>query len=276
MAPPEKKNGKYPFVLYNLGGILVCGILSLIPLVFSAVLAPSHPLLGMCLFLFGFIAFVMNLFNAIPTNGKIANDATNLRMAIGNPRAQDAFWNQLQYCALQAQNIRTADMPEELFFMPEKTELGNPLLVWQALACIGRAEERGDYEQARKNVYFVLIHAPVLAPMTEGLLQSEAVFLDSLLGYDPSHIDAFYAKLKKIKFIQNTLSFQKASYAYFALCKKDSEQAAKARETLQKAIQKIPFPTDLAFEQSQLERIENILSANSGKRNFESNTEESL
>ncbi|MBQ3489250.1 MAG: hypothetical protein IJA86_01505, partial [Clostridia bacterium] len=222
------------------------------------------------------VSFVMNLFNAIPTNGKMANDATNLRMAIGNPRAQDALWNQLQYCALRAQNIRTADMPEELFFTPEEKELGNLLLVWQAIACIERAEDLGDYEKAREIVYFVLVHAPFILPLYEGLLQSEAVFLDSLLEYDPTHIHTFYEKIKKIKFLQNIPSFQRASYAYFALCKRDSEQAAKAREALQKAIKKIPFPTDLAFEQSQLERIENILSANSGKRNSESNTEESL
>ena len=33
MAPPQKENGNYPYRLYNLGGILVCGILSLIPMV---------------------------------------------------------------------------------------------------------------------------------------------------------------------------------------------------------------------------------------------------
>ena len=267
MAPPEKKNGKYPFVLYNLGGILFCGILSLIPISLSLLFLDRQPI-GMCLFIFGFVSFVMNLLNAIPTDGKgMVNDATNLRMALGNPRAQNALWNQLQYCALHARNIRTADMPEEIFFIPEKKDLGNVLLIWQALAYIEREEDRGNYEKAREYVHFVLDHAPFIWPVYDGILRSEAVFLNSLLGCDPTHTDAFYEKIKKIPFLQKTASFQRARYAYFSLFKKDSVQAAQARDSLEKIWKKIPFPSELHFEQDQIRQIENILSADSENGN---------
>jgi len=260
MAPPEKKNGKYPFVLYNLGGILFCGILSLIPIILSFFLLPSHEALGMCLFIFGFVSFVANLLNAIPTNGKsMVNDATNIRMALKSKAARDALWNQLQYCALRAQNIRTADMPEEIFFLPDEKELSNILLVWQAIADVEREEDIGNYEKAREYVYFVLDHAPYIFPLYEGILQSEAVFLESLLGYGSARTDNFYEKLQKIKPLQNMVSFQRASYAYFALQKKDSEKAKKAKETMQKIMKKIPYPAELAFERKQLEQIENLL-----------------
>ena len=257
MAPPEKKDGKYPFVLYNLGGILVCGILSLIPIIFSFFLLPIHEAIGMCLFIFGFVSFVANLLNAIPTNGKsMVNDATNIRMALKSPAARDALWNQLQYCALRAQNLRTADMPKEIFFLPDEKELSNILLVWQTIADIEREEDLGNYEKAREYVYFILDRAPFIFPLYEGILQSEAVFLDSLLGYSSERTDNFYEKIQKIRPLQNIASFQRASYAYFALYKKDSEKAGEAKESLQKIMKKIPYPAELAFEKKQLEQIE--------------------
>ena len=262
MAPPQKKNGKYPFILYNLGGILFCGLLSLIPMILSAFVTAEHPTLGMCLFIFGFVSFVMNLFNAIPTNGKsMINDATNIRMALKSDAARDALWNQLQYSALHAQNIRTADMPREIFFMPHENELDNILLIWQAIADIEREEDLGNYNTAREYAYFVLEHAPYIFPLYEGILRSEAVFLDGLLGFGSVRTDACYEKIKKIKPLQNMAFFHRASYAYFALCKKDSEKAKEAKENLQKAMKKIPFPADFNFEQRQLKQIETILSA---------------
>ena len=260
MAPPEKKNGKYPFVLYHLGGILFCGILSLILIIVSFFLLPIHEALGMCLFIFGFVSFLTNLLNAIPTNGKsMVNDATNIRMALNSDAARDALWNQLQYCALHAQNLSTADMPEEIFFFPDEKELSNILVIWQVIANIEREEDLGNYEKAREYVYFVLDRAPYIFPLYEGILQSEAVFLDSLLGFGSAHTDRFYEKIKKIKPLQNTASFQRAYYAHFALCKKDAEKAKEAKESLQKIMKKIPYPAELAFEKKQLEQIENLL-----------------
>ena len=262
MAPPEKKNGKYPFVLYNLGGILLCGVLSLVPISLSLLFLELQPI-GMCLFIFGFVSFAMNLLNAIPTDGKgMVNDATNLRMALGNPRAQDALWNQLQYSALRAQKIRTADMPDEIFFMPEKKDLGNVLLIWQALACTEREEDLGNYEKAAEYVSFILDHAPFIFPLYDGILKSEAIFLDSLLGNDSSRTDRFYEKNKKIKPLQKLPSFQRAAYAYFALRKKDSGKAQEALQNLQQTLNKIPLSADFHFEQRQLQKIESILSAN--------------
>ena len=257
MAPPKKKNGRYPFALYNLGGILFCGALSAIPIILSFSTMIPKSAFGMCLFIFGFVSFVSNLLNAIPTNGKsMVNDATNIRMALKSKNAQDALWNQLQYCALRAQNLRTADMPKEIFFLPDEKELSNILLVWQAIADIEREEDLGNYEKAREYVYFILDRAPFIFPLYEGILQSEAVFLDSLLGCNSERTENFYEKIQKIKPLQNIASFQRASYAYFALYKKDSEKAGEAKESLQKIMKKIPYPAELAFEKKQLEQIE--------------------
>jgi hypothetical protein len=254
MAPPRKKNGKFPFVLYNLGGILFCGVLSLIPMVIG--LSGSNTEIRMLFFIFGFVSFVMNLFNAIPTNGKsMINDATNLKMALGSDVARLALWNQLEYAALHAQNVRTADMPEELFFTPDKKELSNPLIFCQILAAVERAEDTGEYEKARALACLALDHADSIAPLYKSVLQMEAVYLDSILGADSERTEEYYEKMLKTPALKTLVSFHRASYAYLLLVKQDRASAKKVLPDLQKKIRNAPYRADTLFEQNQLDRI---------------------
>lgn len=258
MSPPrKKKGGYYPFALYNLGGILLCGYLSL----FIAVIAFffENATARELLFLFGFISFFMNLFNAIPTNGKsMANDVTNLRMALKSKAAANALWNQLEYVSLHARNIRTADMPEELFFTPEKEELSNPLIVWQILANVERAEDNGEYEKARELVSFALKNAPYMIPLYKSALQIEAIYLDCVLQTDHDETDEYYEKTAKMPALKSLISFHRASYAYLLFRKKDPSAAEKALADLQKKIAKAPFQAEAVFEKQQLAYIQKI------------------
>ncbi len=258
MSPPRKKKGDYyPFALYNLGGILLCGYLSLFVIVIAFFF--ENATVRMLLFLFGFISFVMNLFNAIPTGGKsMANDATNLRMALKSKTAADALWNQLEYVSLHAQNIRTADMPEELFFTPKKEELSNPLIVWQILANVERAEDNGEYEKARSLVSFALQNAPYMIPLYKSALQLEAIYLDCVLQSDSDRADEYYEKISKMPALQSLISFHRASYAYLLLRKKDLPGAEKALFNFLKKIQKAPFQAEANFEKQQLAYIQQI------------------
>lgn len=257
MAPPVKKNGKFPFVLYNLGGILFCGLLSLIPMIIG--LSGENAEFRMLFFIFGFVSFVMNLFNAIPTNGKsMVNDATNLKMALGSDVARHALWNQLEYVSLHAQNVPTADMPEDLFFTPEKADLSNPLIIWQVLALIERLEDRSEYQEARQAITFALDNAPFIFPLYKYILQLEAIYLDSILGNDSDLADEYYEKLEKISALRSLAPFHRASYAYLLLTKKDLSGAQKALTDYQKKIKKLPFQAEANFEQKQLDYIKSI------------------
>lgn len=257
MAPPRKRDGKFPFVLYNLGGILFCGVLSLIPIAIG--LSGEGSDLRMMLFLFGFVSFAMNLMNAIPTNGKsMINDATNLKMALRSDVAKSALWNQLEYVSLHAQNIRTADMPEKLFFLPEKEELSNPLIFWQVLAAVERAEDTGDYEKAKDIAFSALDRASAVAPLYKGVLQIEAVYLASILGEDSDRADACFEDMRKTPAFRTFAAFHRASYAYLLLIKKDLPAAQKALAELREKIRKAPYPAETAFEQKQLDHIRSI------------------
>lgn len=257
MAPPRKRDGKFPFVLYNLGGILFCGVLSLIPIVIG--LSGDGSDFRMMLFLFGFVSFAMNLMNAIPTNGKsMINDATNLKMALASDVAKRAFWNQLEYAALNAQNISSADMPEELFFMPDKKDFSNPLVFWQVLAAVDRAEAMSEYEKAADISRFALDNATFIAPLYKSVLQMEAVYLGSILATDSERIDRYYEEIQKMPALKSLTVFHRASYAYLLLVKKDLQGAEKILPEFRKKIKNAPYRAESDFEQTQLDYIHSM------------------
>lgn len=257
MAPPEKKNGKFPFVLYNLGGILFCGILSLIPMIIG--LLGQNSEFRMLFFIFGFVSFVMNLLNAIPTNGKsMLNDATNLKMALASDVAKRAFWNQLEYAALNAQNVSSADMPEELFFIPDPKELSNPVIFWEILAAVDRAEATGEYEKAWETACFALDHAPFIAPLFKSVLQMETVYLGSILGKDPERTEEYFEQIQKAPSLKAFAAFHRASYAYLLLVKRDTQSAEGILPELRKKIKNAPYRAEADFEQKQLDHIHSV------------------
>lgn len=259
MAPPRKQDGKYPYKLYNLGGILFCGVLSFIPMVISMFLI-EHPL-GMPLFVFGFVSFFMNLMNAIPTNGKsMLNDATNLRMANRSEAGKDALWNQLEYMRLYAQNVRTADMPAEMFFRPQESELGNTLVQWQSVANTERYEDMGDYAKAWEEAIYLLEKAPFLPNGHKDILKTEIVYLGALLGNDAARIGTYYKELERYAPVsfRRSVQFKRMVYAYQKFVEKDESAANLNRKTLEARIEKEAYAASRNFERRQMEYIDHL------------------
>lgn len=258
MAPPKKKNGYYPYKLYNLGGILVCGVLSLIPMVISFFFMSGSDL-GMPVFVFGFVSFAMNLMNAIPTNGKsMMNDATNLRMANRSIAGREALWNQLEYIHLHSKNIRTADMPESMFFHPHENDLGNTLVQWQPMANIERHEDLGNYEKAQNEAHYILEKAPFLPPIYEDYFKTEIVYLGAILGNDSERVEKYQKELEKRNLAKNSVNSQRAQYAYCKLIKKDAEAIDTALRAFEKKIEKEAYTASKEFERRQMEYIDGL------------------
>ena len=258
MAPPQKENGNYPYQLYNLGGILVCGILSIIPIL-RAFFLFEYEFIAMPLFIFGFVSFFMNLMNAIPTNGKsMINDATNLLMAKRSTAGREAFWNQLEYVHLHSQNVRTADMPETIFFHPHENDLGNTLVQWQSLENIERFEDMGDYEKAQKEVYDVLEKAPFLSTFYENYFKMEVIYLGALLGNDQERVEQYVKELQKRNQVKNTIPFARAYYAYCKLVQKDPSVIQNARTFFEKKIRAEAYLASAVFERRQLAYIDSL------------------
>ena len=201
----------------------------------------------------------MNLMNAIPTNGKsMINDATNLLMAKRSTAGREAFWNQLEYVHLHSQNVRTADMPETMFFHPHENDLGNTLVQWQSLANIERFEDMGDYEKAQKEVYDVLEKAPFLSTFYENYFKMEVIYLGALLGNDQERVEQYVKELQKRNQVKNTIHFARAYYAYCKLVQKDPSAIQNARTFFEKKIHAEAYLASADFERRQMAYIDSL------------------
>lgn len=137
LAPPEMTNGKIPYQLYNLGGVLMN--------LFTAVLAAG--LMWACreawpARIFFEMLCVAGLGSAL-TNGiplriqGVANDGANARDLGKDPAALRAFWVQLSINAKQAECVALREMPEEWFALPTEG-LDNIMVAVQAVLPLHR------------------------------------------------------------------------------------------------------------------------------------------
>ena len=249
MAPPAYRGGNFPFMLYNLGGILFGGIVSLV-LVLTALLVEMHMTLQFFCLMTGWIGLVLNFVNAIPQNGKRAmNDGTNTHYAKKSIAAKTSLWNQLQYVSLHTKGFRAKDMPDTLFSVPPAEELNNPLTVWQGLAAVERALDLGEFTRAKEIATLLFDHALVEIPLYRASLVSEMLYLELVIDCDPDRVDDLYHMMKLFApILKKSVSTHRVLYAYHLLRRNDERSAGAAASAFYGAIGKYPFRTDIEFE----------------------------
>ena len=105
MGPPDFVDGRMPYRLYNLGGVLANMLVALIAAAFFFVLQT-----GLAATFLAFVALfglAFALANGLPlTVGGVNNDGKNLRSASESPEALRAFWTILKVGEAQADDLR--------------------------------------------------------------------------------------------------------------------------------------------------------------------------
>ena len=128
MMPPELKNGKYPYVIYNLGGVLfnlILSIIALLPIIFVEDLSAG---VWALLVLFIIAGVIGVLTNGLPLKiGGVANDASNILSLNKSADARKGFYLQLRVNGLQSAGKRIKDMNYEQFKLDATADLTNPL-----------------------------------------------------------------------------------------------------------------------------------------------------
>ncbi|MCD7839899.1 MAG: M50 family metallopeptidase [Erysipelotrichaceae bacterium] len=134
MAPPNIIDGKIPVMLYNLGGVIMNIVVSIIFIVLC--LHVEDPFVFLFLYILIIIGIVTALTNGIPMQvNNINNDGYNVLELQRNQKATYAFYFQLKIASLQSLGYRFKDMPID-FKVSEEDDLDNCLIAMQqALYC---------------------------------------------------------------------------------------------------------------------------------------------
>lgn len=258
MIPPEMVDGKFPVVLYNLGG-------SIVNLVVAALMIPVFVAIDkssvFALFVFLFIAMgaITGLSNGIPMRTKtVDNDGYNA-ISLGKSReAMRAFWIQMKTNEQLTKGIRTKDMPEEWFEVPSDDAMRNPMVATIGVYAASRMMDQHRFEEAGKLIDYMLKIETGMVALHRNLLICDQIYLE-LIGQNRSdRVEALYTKeLKKfMKAMKTFPSVIRLEYAYRLLAEHDPESAAKSMAAFEKVAATYPYPNDINTERELMEIVD--------------------
>lgn len=251
LMPPEKIKGKYPFVLYNSGGVLInllATLLSILILIFGSGL---HPLTGTILALFSIAGVIVILTNGIPMKaGGIPNDAHNILSMLRDENAREGFYIQLQSNGLKTKGMRTKDMAFGEFHLEEDADLSNPLNTYMKLMEYEWYLDNGDYDRAREILDSLLPYMDDMILLYRHEINLERIYLELLGDCDRGFIDHLYDKnLKKyVKMAKHMINKKRILMAYEGFYNNDKEKALKYYKEMAEMKDKYPNKGDMEME----------------------------
>ena len=254
MIPPEKADGSFPVILYNLGGVIVNFVSGLV-FVLLFLLAYSVPLLSQFLLLSAVMSFVMAVSNGIPAEvGGVANDGANTLELIGNAEAMRAFKIQLLISKELASGRRLRDMPSEWFDVSFDTPIDNRLCSAIAVFACNRLVDEERYSEADAAITKLLAGESNILELYQKLLTCDSIY--AKLVTDPaSDISHLYTKelQKFIRSAENMPSVLRTEYAIAVLLEKDAKKAEKIEKMFEKYTKKYPYPQEIEAEREMIE-----------------------
>ena len=260
MIPPEMVDGKFPVVLYNLGG-------SIVNLVVAALMIPVFMVIDkssvFALFFFIFIAMgaITGLSNGIPMRtNTIDNDGYNA-VSLGKSKdAMRAFWIQMKANEQLTKGIRTKDMPAEWFEVPSDEAMKNSMVATIGVYAASRLMDQHRFEEAGKLIDHLLEIETGMVALHRNLLICDQIYLE-LIGQNRSdRVEELYTKeLKKfIKAMKTFPSVIRMEYAYNLLAKHDKDAAAKSMAAFERVAATYPYPNDINTERELMEIAEKV------------------
>ncbi len=228
MVPPELKNGKYPFVIYNFGGAIMNLIVAIVSILVIVYVDNLPFYINIILATSGICGIFLGLTNAIPLKiGGIANDGYNVLSMYRDEDARMGFYLQLKINGLQSQGMRLKDMPFEDFKLEDGADFSNPLNTGLGLMRYYWYLDNMDFEMAKKCIESMIPYLNSMVVLFSFEINCERIFLELIGDCDKSFIDNLYDKnLKKyIKAAKYMIGKKRVVMAYEGLYNKDNELA---------------------------------------------------
>lgn len=250
MEPPEIKNGKMPFVWYNLGGSIFNLLLS-IGLILIALWSEGFLFIRVLLITVGLIGIYFACVNGIPLKiTGLYNDGKNLLFIKESEEALKAFWIQLQVSKEQNLGKRICEMPKEWFYIPQKESMKNPMITSIGIFTYSRFLEEGNYEKAQDLLEDLVDPAIAMNGLYRNLLKCDYIFIELMGENRIDKLNMLYTEdfKKYMKQIKNFPSVIRLEYAFALLREGDLEKANKLEKQFEKRAKTYPYQGDIEVE----------------------------
>lgn len=249
MAPPEYNGGDFPYVLYNLGGVLA-NLLSAAVFALLAWLVPLAPvrILLTCLAIGGALLAPMN---AIPfANEAIQNDGKNILCIRRSIHARRAFWVQMKLAAEVSRGVRVRDLPDEWFAPFPDAELDNPIVCAIPVLNTTRLMDKQDFPAALEAIRTLMARQKGVVGLYRTTMACDGAVCE-LLGGQPGEFTAMLdepSHQQIMKAMADNPSLLRTQYAIALLRDGDAEKAAALLDSFGKAAAKHAYPAEADSE----------------------------
>lgn len=260
MSAPDFIDGKIPYILYNLGGSMANIIVSSISF-FLYIQAQNIPYLSQLLMTISVIGLILAVMNAIPMQlGGIDNDGCNTMSIRKNPGEMLAFWKQLKINSLSTSGERLKNMPEELFVLPEISDMNNSMCSSVAVFAFNRAMDEMDFKKGEQIGNYILQHSEELVSIYRNILAAEMIYCELIGENRESKIKEAYTKefKKFLKLMASTPSIIRMQYAYELLLNKDSAAADSYLAKFESIAEKHPYSAEVEGERELIAHTKKV------------------
>ena len=255
MTPPELTEEGMPYVLYNLGGVLMNLILAALCLCADFLWAENW-YLSAFLIVTALSGVWLAAVNGIPLKlGLLNNDGRNILDISRNRDELRAFWLQMKVAEQQAKGVRLKDMPAEWFRMPEEEKMQYAMTSACAVLTTGRLLDEHAFEETAGTIVKILNMDSALIGIYRFLLMADRIYCELVGERRPEVLEQWENKESRriIKQMKNYLSVIRTEYAYALLKERDVQKAEKIRKRFEKNARSYPYPADAQSERELLD-----------------------
>ncbi len=257
MSPPDMRDEKIPYVLYNLGGCIGNLVLVIICLGFYFVYR-DVPIVSVILLEFIVIGLALALTNGIPfRTGTVNNDGYNALSLGKNSEAIRSFWVQMKANEQIAKGVHLRDMPTGWFTVPNNEDMKNSMAAVMGVFACNRLMDEHKFEEADALMRRLLGMETAIVPIHKNLMLCDRIYCELVGENRADNIEKMYTKeLKKfLKSMKNFPTVIRTEYTYALLYERDLEKAEKIRGKFEKIAKTYPYASDIESERELMEIV---------------------
>lgn len=250
MSPPEKVKGEYPFVLYNLGGIIFNALFAILGFVLVFILPIN--LIGSFFLAFGFVGLYLAFVNGYPFE-YIPNDGTNLKSLKNSPDSRKAFYNALLLTEIYMEEFPDKEKIKELVSKENYQDFNEPLVQNVISENISLFINEGELLKALDCCEF-LLKQNNMTFILRNLLLIDKASIHLLLGHD-NEIAKLNNNKQFAKYIKSKGQgeIERYKFMYYTLFEKDKKKAEIALKNFNSAAKDQLFSSHLDYDEKLIE-----------------------
>lgn len=261
MSPPDMKDGKMPFVLYNLGGS-IANFVSTIIFAGLFVFCKNIPMVSSLLICMITTGVILGLTNIIPLKlGMVNNDGHNTIVLMKSKRALAAFWIQLKIAEETARGVRIKDMPKEWFYLPDDSDMDNSFFAAEAVFYENYLMDKHEFDKVKDIADKLLNMESGMVGVYRNLIICDRIYCELISGGNRNIIDSLYSKalIKFMKQMKKFPSVLRTNYSIALLYNSDNSEAEQIKEQFRKSSNTYPYISDIESEQELIMIAEDIV-----------------